>query len=81
VSKALGKAWKTLIKGFVGCDTRQRRLGKLYISNDFFAEYFLSGIRQTKVVVTVIGDGDGACAECPQVTLSKNPLFAECPMY
>jgi hypothetical protein len=76
VSEALDKAWKTLSKSFVECDTRQRRLGELYIVNGFFAEYFLSGSRQRlcrvslgtwqrKIIVTAPGDGDGACAECP----------------
>jgi hypothetical protein len=41
VPEALGKALKTLGKGFAECDTRQRRLGKA-----FFAEYFFSGTRQ-----------------------------------
>jgi hypothetical protein len=36
VPEALGKAWKTLGEGFTECDTRQKRLGELYISNDFF---------------------------------------------
>jgi hypothetical protein len=44
VSEALGKAWKTLGKDFAECDTRQRKLGELYIGNNFFAEYFLSGL-------------------------------------
>jgi hypothetical protein len=30
----------------------------------FFDEYFLSGTRQRKVVVTTPSDGDGDCAEC-----------------
>jgi hypothetical protein len=32
--------FEALGKGFAECDTRQRKLGKLYIGNDFFAEYF-----------------------------------------
>jgi hypothetical protein len=44
--EALGKAPKTLGKGFTECRTRQRRLGKQYIGKDLFAEYFLSGTRQ-----------------------------------
>jgi hypothetical protein len=75
VSEALGEAWKTLGEGFAECDTRQRELGELYIGNDFFAEYFLSGTRQIlcrvsqgtrqrKVAITVAGNGDGAFAEC-----------------
>jgi hypothetical protein len=75
VSEALGKAWKTLDEGFAECNTRQRKLGELYIGNGFFAEYFLSGTRQRlyrvtlgtrqrKVAITVTGNGDGAFAEC-----------------
>jgi hypothetical protein len=45
VSEALDKAWKRLGEDFADCDTRQRKLGELYIGNDFFAEYFLSGTR------------------------------------
>jgi hypothetical protein len=47
VSEALGKAYKTLGEGFAECDTRQRKLDELYIGNDFFVEYFLSGTRQS----------------------------------
>ena len=46
VPEALGKALKTLGKGFAECDTRQRRLGKQCIGKAFFAEYFFSGTRQ-----------------------------------
>jgi hypothetical protein len=79
---ALSKLWKTIF--FIEClkhsanlkNTRRRRLGELYISNSFFAEYFLSatkqrlcrvslGTRQRNVAVTAPGDVDGACAECP----------------
>jgi hypothetical protein len=87
VSQALGKIWKTLNEGFAECDTRQRKLDELYISNGFFAEYFLSGTRQSfyrvslgtwqrKVAVTAPGNGDGAC-----VTLGKGSLFAERQLY
>jgi hypothetical protein len=38
VFKALGKALKTLGEGFAECDTQPRKLGELYIDNDFFAE-------------------------------------------
>jgi hypothetical protein len=64
VSDALGKVCKTLGEGFVEYDTRQRELGELYIGNNLFAEYFLSGTRQIKVVVTAATNGDGAFAEC-----------------
>jgi hypothetical protein len=85
VSEALGKAWKTLGEGFAECDTRQRKHDELYISNAFFAEYFLSstrqsicrvslGTRQSKVVVTVPGNDDGACAECPLYRHSAKKL-------
>jgi hypothetical protein len=43
VTEALGKVWKTLGVVFAECDTRQRELDEQYISNIFFAEYFLSG--------------------------------------
>jgi hypothetical protein len=46
VTEALGKAVKTLGKGFTECHTRQRRLGKQCIGKAFFAEYFFSGTRQ-----------------------------------
>jgi hypothetical protein len=75
VSKTLGKACKTLDECFVECDTHQIKIGKLYIGNGFFAEYFLSGTRerlcrlspstrQRKVAVTAAGNDDGAFAEC-----------------
>jgi hypothetical protein len=75
LSKALGKAWKTLDEGFAECDTRQRKLGELYIVNDFFDEYFLSGNRQSlcrvslenrqrKVAVTATGNDDEIFADC-----------------
>jgi hypothetical protein len=64
VPEALGKALKTLGKGFAECDTRQRRLGKQYIDKAFFAEYFFSGTRQRKAAVTATGDGDSVFAEC-----------------
>jgi hypothetical protein len=75
MSEALGKVGKTLGEGFAECNTWQRKLGELYIGNDLFAEYFLSGTRQRlsrvsagtwqrKVVVTTTGNGDGAFAEC-----------------
>jgi hypothetical protein len=48
VPEALDKAWKTLDEGFAECSTRPRELDELYISNSFFAEYFLSGTRQKK---------------------------------
>jgi hypothetical protein len=47
VPEALGKALKTLGKGFAECHTRQNRLGKQCIGKAFFAEYFFSGTRQT----------------------------------
>jgi hypothetical protein len=46
VPEALGKAVKTLGKGFAECRTRQRRLGKQCIGKAFFAEYFFSGTQQ-----------------------------------
>jgi hypothetical protein len=46
VPEALGKALKTLNKGFAECRTRQRGLGTQCIGKAFFAEYFFSGTRQ-----------------------------------
>jgi hypothetical protein len=46
VLEALGKALKTLGKGFAECRTRQRRLGTHCIGKVFFAKYFLSDTRQ-----------------------------------
>jgi hypothetical protein len=48
VPEALGKALKTLGKGFAAYGTRQRRLGKQCIGNAFFVEYFFSGTRQKR---------------------------------
>jgi hypothetical protein len=45
--QALGKAWKTLGKGFAECRTRQRGLGEQYIGKAFFAEYFFGYSAQT----------------------------------
>jgi hypothetical protein len=46
VPEAIGKASKTLGKGFAKYRTRQRRLGTQCIGKAFFAEYFFSGTRQ-----------------------------------
>jgi hypothetical protein len=86
VLEALGKARKTLGKVFAECNTRQRTLGELYIGNDLFAEYFLSGTRQRicrvpfgtrqrKVVVTVPSDGDGSFVECLPWHSAKMPIL------
>jgi hypothetical protein len=86
VSQTLGKARKTLGKDFAECNTRQRMLGELYIGNDLFAEYFLSGTRQRicrvpfgtrqrKVVVTTPNDGDGSFAECLPRHSAKRPIL------
>jgi hypothetical protein len=68
---------------FTECDTQQRKLGELYIGNDFFVEYFLLGTRQricrvsavtrqrNKVVVTMTVNGDGARAELSH-TMCRN---------
>jgi hypothetical protein len=47
VSEALGKAWKTLGEGFAKCDNPQIKLSELYIGNNLFVKYFLSGTRQS----------------------------------
>jgi hypothetical protein len=44
VPEALGKALKTLGKGFAECGTQQRRLGKQCIGKAFFAEYFFRAL-------------------------------------
>ena len=64
VPEALGKALKTLGKGFAECRTRQRRLGKQCIGKAFFVEYFFSGTRQRGLPLWRRGDGDGVFAEC-----------------
>jgi hypothetical protein len=93
VPEALGKALKTLGKSFAECHTRQRGLGTQCIGKAFFAEYFFSGTRQRKPVVTAPGDGDDVFAEClpgstrqrihlcrvPPGTLDKN-LLERVPM-
>jgi hypothetical protein len=77
-SASLSSIWstqqslKTLDEGFTECDTRQRELCELYIDNGFFAEYFLSGTRQRKVVVTAAGNGDGVFAECKRWHSAKS---------
>jgi hypothetical protein len=74
-TQLLCRVSQTLGKGFAECNTWQRTLGELYISNSLFAEYFLSGTRQRicrvpfdtrqrKVTVTAPSDGDGSFAEC-----------------
>jgi hypothetical protein len=81
VSQTLGKGYFTLGKGFAECNTRQRTLDKLYIGNNLFAEYFLSGRicrvpfdnRQRKVTVTAPSDGDRSFAECLLWHSAKRP--------
>jgi hypothetical protein len=57
------------------CYTRQITLGELYIGNDLFAEYFLSGTRQRKVTVTAPSDSDGSFAECLLRHSAKRPIL------
>jgi hypothetical protein len=91
VSEALGKAWKTLDEGFVECDTRQRRLGELYIGIDFLMSTFYRVLGKSFVECHSVlgkeksssrreGDGDGAYAKCHEI-LDKDSLFAECLLY
>jgi hypothetical protein len=47
VSETLGKALKTLGKGFAECRTRQKKLDTQYIGKAFFVEYFFSGTQQS----------------------------------
>jgi hypothetical protein len=46
--QALGKAHKTLSKLFAECDSRQKGLSELYISNNFFVEYFCRALVKEK---------------------------------
>jgi hypothetical protein len=55
VPEALGKALKTLSKGFAECRTWQRGLVTQCIGKAFFAEYFFTGTRQRKAAVTASG--------------------------
>ena len=84
--RVLDKAWKTLGELFVECDSRQISLDKLYIDNDFFVKYFLSGTRQrlcrvtpgtrqSQVVATTPSDGDRAFAECLHGTRQSLPFY------
>jgi hypothetical protein len=65
-------------------NTRQRRLGELYIGNDFFAEYFLFA-----ECYSVLGKEKPSSRyqvteyvpSAHRVTLDKGSLFAECPLY
>jgi hypothetical protein len=86
VSETHGKSYFTLGKGFAECNTRQRTLGELYIGNNLFVEYFLSGTRQRlcrvpvgtrqrKVTVTAPSDGDGSFAECLLWHSAKRPIL------
>jgi hypothetical protein len=51
VLQALSKAWKTLDELFAECDSQQRSLGKLYIDNGLFVEYFLLGTIECYLVL------------------------------
>jgi hypothetical protein len=86
VSRTHGKGYYTLGEAFAECHTRQRTLGELYIGNNLFAEYFLSGTRQRlcrvsfgtrqrKVTVTTPSDGDGSFAECVLWHSAKRPIL------
>ena len=48
VPQALGKAHKTLDKGFAECNTRQTAHGIYSAGKHLFAECFLSGTRELK---------------------------------
>jgi len=75
VPQALGKAQKTLGKGFAECNTRQTAHDIYSAGKRLFAECFLSGTRQKTLPRTEIeaqrkkvswrsGDGHGAFADC-----------------
>jgi hypothetical protein len=74
-SRPLCRVLEALGKVFAECNTRQRTLGELYIGNDLFAEFFLSGTRQRKVAVIVPSDGDGSFAECLPWHSAKRPIL------
>jgi hypothetical protein len=87
VSEALGKGWKTLGEVFAECDTRQRRLGELYIDNGFFVEHSAKTFPSVRVVL-----GKEKSSSRHQVTvmetvpsatraLGKYSLFAECLLF
>jgi hypothetical protein len=78
-SSALPSVWST----------RQRDLSEQYIDNGFFAEYFLSGTRQSlcrvslntrqrKAAVTAPGNRDDAFAECSRWHSANKLSLAEC---
>jgi hypothetical protein len=52
-----------------------KSLDEPYIDNIFFAEYFLSGIRQRNVAVTAPSDGDGDFVERHRDTRQRLPLY------
>jgi hypothetical protein len=92
VPETLGKALKTLGKGFAECDTQQRRLGKQYIGKAFFAEYFFSVTRQRGLMSARehstknsgrYGDEVTKMASLPSVypeALGKEYIFVERPL-
>jgi hypothetical protein len=74
-SASLSSAWKTFGEVFAECDTRQKKVGELYIGNDFFAEYFLSSTLLSvtrystkKVAITSDGNGDGTLLSVRRIT-------------
>lgn len=58
-------------KGFARGHARQRGIGEPIVDNGLFTEYFLSGTRQSKVVVTKVSNCDGGFAECLLVHSTK----------
>jgi hypothetical protein len=87
--QALGKALKTLVKGFAKCRTRQRGLDTQCIGKAFFAEYFFSDTRQSDLPSAIehsakkssrygAGWRRRRLSRVSQVTLDKGVTFAEC---
>jgi hypothetical protein len=90
VFETLGKAPKTLGKGFAECNTRQRALGSEYSGKDVFAECLLSGTRQRFCLVSGrrsakksrhdgVWDRDGSLPSALWKALGKGPSLCRAP--
>jgi hypothetical protein len=66
-------------------NTRQRKLGELYNSNGFFANYFLLDCHPVLGKEKLLSRRQVTATEpvpsVHRVTLGKGSLFAECPLY
>jgi hypothetical protein len=84
VFEALGKACKTLGECIAECDTRQSKLGELYISNNFFVEYFAECqqvLGKEKSPSRLLVTATEPMPSAHRVTLGKEFPFTECPLY